>query len=62
MSGWLEFIEEDINCPHCSNRITIQFCEEGNPNRDPVVITGLAGLVNCSKCGKKIEDEDIKDK
>jgi len=62
MSGWIDFIEEEINCPHCGHRIIVQFCEEGDPNRDPVVVTGLAGIVNCPTCKNKIEDDDIKNK
>jgi len=59
MSGWIDFIEEVIKCPHCGKELLVQFCEEGDPNREPVVITGLAGIVNCKNCKRKIEDDDI---
>ena len=59
MSGWLDIIEDEINCPHCGKLITIQFCEEGDPNRYPVVVIGLAGEVNCPTCKQMITDEDI---
>ena len=59
MSGWIDFIEEEVKCPHCGKELLVQFCEEGDPNREPVVITGLAGIVNCPTCKKKIEDDDI---
>ena len=59
MSGWLEFIEEEINCPHCGKEVLVQFCEDGDPNRDPVVITNLAGEVKCPICKKMINAEEI---
>jgi DNA-directed RNA polymerase subunit RPC12/RpoP len=54
MSGWIDFIEEEINCHHCGKRITVQFCEDGDPDREPIVITGLAGIAYCTICNKKI--------
>ena len=58
----LDFIEDKINCPHCGQRIVAKFCLEGDPNGNPVVVTGIDGPVDCSKCKKKINQEDLRDK
>lgn len=42
MSGWINWFEEEIECPHFREKIKILFSEDGNPKRDPVVVVGLA--------------------
>ncbi|GAB4290409.1 MAG: hypothetical protein Kow0098_09000 [Ignavibacteriaceae bacterium] len=59
MSGWLDWFEEEIECPHCGNKITVLFYEDGEPGRDPVVITGLAEDTICPQCKTQIKTEDI---
>jgi len=37
-------------------------CEDGDPNRIPIVITEMAGgKATCPKCEKEITDDDIKE-
>jgi transcription elongation factor Elf1 len=60
MSGWLDYFEEEIKCPHCQKELLVQFCEDGDPNREPLVVTGLAGVISCQVCEKSIKDEDIR--
>lgn len=59
MSGWLDWFEEKINCPHCGEKIIVMFCEDGDLKCDPVVVIGLAGDVKCKACGKEIIDEEL---
>ena len=59
MSGWLDWYEEEINCPHCGENVTVLFCEDGDPNREPMVEICLAGEVMCDICGKEIKDEEL---
>ena len=62
MSSWLDWIEEDINCPFCVEEFIALFCEDGDPIRIPIVVTGLsAGKTECPKCKKEITDDDIKE-
>lgn len=63
MSGWLDWIEEDINCPFCEEGLLALFCEVGDPNRIPIVITELVGgKTTCPKCKKEITDNDIEER
>ncbi len=60
MSGWLDWIEEDIIFPFCGEELLALFCEDGDPNRNPIVITELAGEKTiCPKCEKEITDDVI---
>lgn len=60
MSGWLDWIEDIINCPFCGEELLALFCEDGDPNRIPIVITELAGRkTTCTKCKNEIFDDDI---
>jgi len=62
MSGWLDWIEEKIICPHCGEEFLALFCEDGDPNREPVVIISLAGdKTKCPNCKKDIADDDIEE-
>lgn len=49
----------NVRCPHCREKITILFCEDGDPKRDPVVVVGLAADVKCNECGEEIRDEKL---
>ena len=61
ISGWIDWIENIITCPFCGEEFFALFCEDGNPKRKPVVITGLsAGKTKCPNCKKEIADDDIK--
>lgn len=63
MSGWIDWIEEIIICPFCGDEFLSQFCEDGDPHRDPVVLTGLMGdKTECPNCKKEITNSDIKKK
>ncbi len=42
MAGWIDWIEEDINCPFCGEEFIALFCEDGDPNRIPIIMAGLA--------------------
>ena len=59
MAGWLDWFEEVIKCPCCGAHIIVLFCEDGNPNRDPVVIIAPVNEVLCKNCGNKVEEKDI---
>ena len=59
MSGWLDWSEVKIKCPSCGKEISALICEDGDPNRDPVVIISLTDEVVCDRCGKKINDVDL---
>lgn len=62
MSGWLDFFEVEITCSFCNADIKFTIWEDGEPKRDPVVISGLFdGKAKCPICGKLFTDEDIKD-
>ena len=62
MAGWLDWIDEKIICPFCGEEFLALFCEDGDPHRNPFVITGLAtGKTECPNCKKEIADDDIKD-
>ena len=62
MSGWLDWIEEEIECQFCGEKFVALFCEDGDPNRDQIVITTLAGInAICPKCQGEISDDDIED-
>lgn len=62
MSGWLDFYEAEIICPFCKTVIEVTVWEDGDFNRDPVVISGLKdGKVKCPIC-KKIISDDILNK
>ena len=60
MSGWLDWLEDKINCPFCGEKFTALFCEDGDPERETVVITTLAGgKTTCPHCRNIITDDDI---
>lgn len=59
MSGWIDWFEEEIECPHCGEKIIVLFCEDGDQKRDPVVVIKLAGDVNCEECGEEIRDKEL---
>ncbi len=63
MAGWLDWIEEKIICPFCGVELLALFCEDGDPNRELVVITTLAGdKTECLNCKKEITDDDIEER
>lgn len=63
MSGWLDWIEEEIICQFCRKKFIALFCQDDDPNRDPLVITTLAGnKTECPSCRKKIVDDDIEER
>ena len=60
MSGWLDWIEDEIICPFCNYSFEVIFCEDGELNREPIVITTLAGdKTICPNCKKEITDDVI---
>ncbi len=60
MAGWLEWFEEKIICPYCGYQFIALFCEEGDPNRIPIVITDLAGSkAECPDCKFEITYKDL---
>ncbi len=62
MAGWIDWIEEEIKCPFCGEEFIALLCEDGDPNRIPIVITELAGgKATCPTCEKEITDDDIKE-
>lgn len=62
MSGWLDFFEVEIICPFCNSKIEVMIWEDGDPKRNPIVISGLSEVKSiCSVCKKLITDEDLKD-
>ena len=62
MAGWIDWIEEEIKCSFCGEKFLVLFCEDGNPNRIPIVITGLAdGKTTCTNCKREINDDDFKE-
>ncbi len=62
MSGWLNFFENVIQCPHCRSKFLALFLEDGNCRVPPQVITLLAsGSTICPVCNITIRDCDITD-
>ncbi|MEO8231485.1 MAG: hypothetical protein ABI638_04340 [Ignavibacteriota bacterium] len=60
MSGWLEWIEDEIRCPQCNNKFVTLFVEDGDTKDPPKVITSIAGgLTRCPKCKTIIRDDDL---
>ena len=59
MAGWLDWYEVKINCPFCGEEILVLICEDGDPNRKPVVITCLLEEIICKHCGEKLRDDNI---
>lgn len=57
MSVWLDWFEDEIDCPHCGEMTLVLFYEDGDPNRETIVEIYLADNVVCDKCGKQINDE-----
>jgi uncharacterized protein (DUF2225 family) len=62
MSGWLDFYEAEIICPFCKSVIEVTIWEDGDPNREPIVVSGLIDdKVECPVCKINIS-EDILNK
>ena len=61
MSGWLDFFDIEITCPFCTAKIVAAIWEDGDQNREPIVIIGLIdGQTKYPVCGKLITDEELK--
>lgn len=62
MSGWIDFFECKIICPHCSHKFLAIFIEDGNCKDPPLVTTSLAdGPIHCPHCNIIFRDSDITD-
>lgn len=62
MSGWIDYFEDVMTCPHCSHKFIALFIEDGNCKDPPVVTTSLAGgPINCPNCNIIIRDSEITD-
>ncbi len=60
MSGWLEFFEDEINCPRCKTKFCTLFVEDGDTKDPPKVISSIAGgLTRCPNCNVIIRDDDL---
>ncbi len=60
MSGWIEWREEKIECPHCGEEQTVELCIDTPVNgRDPEVGISKGNHV-CTSCGEKITYKDLK--
>ncbi len=60
MSGWLDFFEDEINCPQCKTKFCTLFVEDGDTKDPPKVISSIAGgLTRCPKCNIIIRDDDL---
>lgn len=62
MSGWNDFFEDEISCPHCNHKLIALFIEDGNCKDPPLIIISLAGgQAQCPNCNIIIRDGDISD-
>lgn len=60
MSGWLEFFEDEINCPQCKTKFFTLFVEDGDTKDPPKVISSISGgLTRCPHCKIIIRDDDL---
>lgn len=60
MSGWLEFFEDEITCPHCKKDFHTLFVEDGEIKDPPKVISFIAsGISRCPNCKIIIRDDDL---
>lgn len=62
MSGWIDYFEDEITCPHCKQKLIALFIEDGNCKDPSIVTISLAGgSVKCPNCNIIIRDSDIAD-
>jgi DNA-directed RNA polymerase subunit RPC12/RpoP len=62
MSGWIDYFENEITCPHCKHKFLALFIEDCNCKDPPLVITSLAsGQTKCPNCNIIIRDNDLTD-
>lgn len=62
MSGWIDFLEDEISCPHCGYKFLALFIEDGDCKDPPLVTTSIAGgYTYCPNCNIIIRDNDIAD-
>ena len=60
MSGWIEFTQQIISCPFCSEIFTALFCEDVSLYRNVQIINGLSGgKTTCPNCKRIITDRDL---
>ena len=60
MSGWLEFVEDKIICPHCTKDFHTLFVEDGDTKDPPKIISSIAGgHTRCPFCKIIIRDNDL---
>lgn len=59
MSGWINFYNEQINCPFCNEAFIVQFIEDGDVCDPPSITTSLAGDCQCPACKSHILDADL---
>lgn len=60
MSGWLNFFEDEITCPHCRAKFITLFVEDGDTKDPPKVISSISGgLARCQNCKLIIRGDDL---
>ena len=60
MSGWLNFFEDELQCPQCKTKFFTLFVENGDTKVPPKVISSIAGgITRCPNCNVIIRDDDL---
>ncbi|GAB4290831.1 MAG: hypothetical protein Kow0098_09740 [Ignavibacteriaceae bacterium] len=59
MTGWINWYEDKIDCPHCKKQITVLFYERANSDSDQNTKKGLVENTICPECKRLILNNEI---